>query len=206
MDMIENTNIHYGDIPEFFLWQARRYDLIACDIETTGLDWKNDKIGTCQIYLPSGQIHIIQIGAERPAQLVQLLEDSSICKLFHHAIFDLRFMAFHWNVDIRSVACTKIASKILGTSKNHSLKNLLQDHLGVQIDKGLQCSDWTSQTLSREQIEYAASDVVHLPQLFGVLHQRLEAVGRWGLAQASFDYLPTRARLDIDGVDDVFLY
>jgi ribonuclease D len=205
--LLNAISVYYADIPLSMVETAREVGAAALDIETSGLDWKEDRIATCQVYVPDRELAVVRVDGSVPKNLGLLLGDQSVCKLFHHAMFDLRFMAYKWSVQVQRVRCTKIASKILSPSKgSHSLKPLVREYLGVELDKTMQTSDWLVQDLSQEQLEYAAGDVFYLPLLFDLLQDGLRAVGRWSLAQASFQYLPIRVQLDILGSGDVFTY
>lgn len=205
--LINKISISTGDIPANAIKYARSAGLIAWDIETSGLDWNNNEIGTCQIYIPPARIYIILVNDTTPRYLKLLLKDKGICKVFHHAMFDLRFMTYKWSVKSNNVCCTKIASKILDPWKeNHSLKAIIHEHLGVEINKKMQRSDWLIKDLSNDQIMYAARDVLFLPELFSALKGKLIHSNRWELAEASFSYLPIRAYLDIIGCEDVYKY
>jgi len=205
--MAYEPSVYDGDIPHSLLEMAKQARMAALDIETTGLSWENSKIATCQLYVPNRRVAIMRVNGSFPHNLGLLLENRDICKVFHHAVFDLRFMAYNWPITVSNVVCTKIASKILSpTRKSHSLKALVGEYLGIQLDKSMQTSNWLAEQLSQEQLKYAAEDVLYLPDLFRILQGELEHAGRWPLAKASFDYLPTRVRLDILGSGDVFTY
>ena len=197
------------DIDQAMVDQARVDGRIAWDIETTGLDWNADRIGTCQLAV-GGHIAVVQLDDWTvPDRLRDLLEDSRILKIFHHAPFDLRFMAHRWKAEPANVACTKIASKILEPGADHaaySLKPVLERYLGVVIDKTQQRSDWMRQSLSDEQVTYAAADVVYLSDLYDQLMLRAQRTGADELIRASYEYLPTRVKLDLLGSGDVFAY
>jgi ribonuclease D len=182
-------------------------DVIAWDIETTGLDWRVEKIATCQIYCQQAVPVIVRMTSHAPILLPKLL-DSRALKLFHHAAFDLRFMVHNWRCGVRNVACTKIASKVLKapTKEGHRLQSLVKEYLGVNVDKALAKSNWLAADLTEAQIRYAISDTIYLSDLFRELKEQLVRKGRWGLAAASFEYLPTRVQLDLLGADDVFTY
>lgn len=200
-------SVHTGDLPVQALNDAERAGIVAWDIETSGLDWKSDKIGTCQIFIPESHVHIVQITKAPHPNLEQLLSNPDVCKIFHHAPFDVRFMAYQWGTRAQNIMCTKIASKILEPdSSDHSLKYILQKNLGIVIDKKLQVSNWLADNLSEEQFMYAAKDVVFLPILLKVLQEKLMKCQRWPLAQASFAYIPARVELEILGAGDVFKY
>lgn len=208
--MIQDSVRKYiGDLSDSEVDNARRVGLVAWDIETSGLEWKKDRIATCQVFVPNCDAYVVQLNAtvEVPPNLRCLLTDSHVLKIFHHAMFDLRFMASHWNLCPSNVACTKIASKLLDPIEtDHSLQRILQKHLNVRIDKESRVSDWLNDDLSKEQLEYAASDVIYLPRLFALLKERLESCNRWELATKSFEFLPTRVQLDLLGAGDVFSY
>ena len=198
-----------GDLDSDFFLAARKAGSVAMDLETTGLEWGHDRIGTVQFALPSGDTALVQIEDGRvPETMLTLLEVPSIQKIFHFAAFDLGFFVRAWSVRPQSIACTKVLSKILfpGAPK-HSLQKLLSEQLGVEIEKTeVRRSDWTVRELTREQIEYALEDVRHLHDLFDHLMARAIRAGVAGLAEASFDYLPTRVLTDLRGAGDVFDY
>lgn len=204
---IDRIQLHHDDLPDQALTVARKIGLVAWDIETSGLDWSLHQIGTCQIYIPDRHVHVIKIEKGSHENLKCLLADSTVRKVFHHAMFDLRFIAHYWQSDINNVVCTKIASKIADPERNdHTLKSLVGDYFGVSFDKTQRKSNWLSERLTKEQLSYAAADVIYLPELFNVLRRRLVKSKRWALASASFRYLPIRVMLDILGMGDVFQY
>jgi ribonuclease D len=208
--MIQDSVRKYiGDLSTSEVDNARRVGLVAWDIETSGLEWKKHRIATCQIFVPNYDVYLVQLNeaVKAPPNLRSLLIDSNVLKIFHHAMFDLRFMAFHWSVESNNVACTKIASKLLDSIEtDHSLQRILQKYLKVRIDKESRVSNWLNDDLSKEQLEYAASDVIYLPRLFALLQDRLEFCNRWDLAMRTFQFLPTRVQLDLLGAGDVFSY
>jgi ribonuclease D len=197
------------DLDEELLDRVIECGRVACDIETTGLDWRRARIGTVQVATPT-EIAIVQLEpGQVPTRLSHLIASPSVEKVFHHAPFDLRFMTSSWGVQARQVSCTKILSKIIDPAaphEQHSLKPVLERYLGVHIAKDEQQSDWSTRTLRREQVAYAAADVRHLLQLLDVMTKRAEALAVWDLATASFAYLPTRVALDLRGCADVFAY
>ena len=196
-----------GDLPSIALALAEEAATIAVDIETSGLDWRKDQIATYQVYIPDSSIYIVRVDNDSAHYFNKILQHANIQKIFHHAIFDLRFIERKWASQIQNVACTKIASKILDPNrKEHSLKDLLRVFLEISIDKSQQTSTWTQKHLTAEQIQYAATDVLHLPRLFQALQRELMSCGRWPLAKASFDYLMTRVQLDILGISDIYQY
>lgn len=207
--MNHRVSVVDDDISHSFYRDAHSAGVIACDIETSGLDWRRERIATCQI-ATTHEIEIVVIrGTSTPKYVADLIEDDRITKVFHHAPFDLRFMINQWNLWPASIACTKVASKILEPhleEGEHSLIAVLQRHLGVTISKQEQVSDWLASELSAAQIRYAANDVAHLLPLIELMRDRIRDVHLLPELDASFRYLPTRARLDIRGSGDVFAY
>jgi len=199
----------YGDLPPTEAAKARRAGLIAWDIETSGLNWKKDKIATCQIFVPSRDVYLVQFNGSMntPLNLASLMNDSKVIKIFHHAMFDMRFMGFHWDMQPNNVVCTKIASKLLEPAEtDHSLQRILQRYLNIHIDKDHRVSNWLIDELSKEQLEYAVSDVIYLPTLFTLLKASLERRNRWNIATKVFEFLPVRVHLDLLGAGDVYRY
>lgn len=210
MQATSTTEVVQDDIGQDFADLAMAGPDVACDIETSGLDWRADQIGTFQMALPSGQVQVVQFrGRGEPKRLIGVLEQATTQKVFHHAPFDLRFMMASWNVTPANIACTKIASKILEPnvpSSAHSLKPLLERHLQVRISKEQQISNWTDPNLTESQITYAIADVAHLLDLRQVLVSSCASGGLTDELLASWVYLPTRAKLDLSGAGDVFAY
>ena len=202
------VNTTQGDLTPRQHEYFRCVSQLAWDIETSGLDWRTDSIGTCQLTDGSRTV-IVQMNGHHPDLLADLLQHPAIQKVFHHAMFDLRFMSHQWGVTPANIACTKIASKILdpnAPTEAHSLKALLRGRLGVRISKAQQQSDWLNAQLSDDQLKYAATDVAHLSRLLAVLLDELRQLGRLHLALESFAYVPARVQLDISGSGDVFTY
>jgi ribonuclease D len=182
---------------------------VAWDIETSGLNWSQDAIGTCQVATEEWAAVIVRPDEDDPKYLRALLEHTGVQKVFHHAMFDLRFMASHWGAQPRNIACTKVASKILNPELEagmHSLKPVLARHLNIEISKTEQVSDWLAPLLTRSQLEYAISDVRHLIPLHRVLESKCWNAQVHEELLASFQYLPTRVSLDLRGSGDVFKY
>jgi ribonuclease D len=195
------------DLPLWAVDAFRKSPVTAWDIETSGLDWANDRIATCQVYSPLVGAFVVRISGEPPRNLIALLEDEEVVKVFHHAMFDLRFIYAQWSQDVRSVFCTKIAAKILMPSSDKTtLQDLTREFLGVHLDKSERMSNWLANDLSIKQLNYAAADVRYLPALMAALHIRLNQNDSWDLAVACYDFLPTRVKLDLLGSADVFAY
>lgn len=185
-------------------------DRVACDIETSGLNPHVEEIGTVQIYDPCIGGTIIKCDPDQtPRRFIQLLQNRSVTKVFHHAPFDLSFIMRKWNSSATSISCTKVASKILEPnikSNEHSLKMLLRRHLGVEISKDQQTSNWLSKDLSEDQISYALGDVEYLLPLYDLLLAKLRTSSLIDTYLACNDFLPTKVFLELGGWPDVFDY
>ncbi|OIS92171.1 ribonuclease D [Brucella cytisi] len=199
---------HKNDLPNLDNYQV---DAVAIDTETLGLNPHRDRLCVVQISPGDGTADVIQIeaGQKKAPNLVKLLKDRSITKIFHFGRFDLAVLAQAFGTMPQPVFCTKIASKLTRTyTDRHGLKELCNELLDVSISKQQQSSDWAAETLSAAQLEYAASDVLYLHRLKAVLDQRLERDGRAKQAEACFKFLPTRSELDLMGwpEDDIFAH
>lgn len=176
--------------------------VVAIDCETMGLNPHRDRLCLIQMSGGDGNCHLVQVAPGQTAapNLCKMLADPDVLKLFHFGRFDIAAMANAFGTVTAPVYCTKIASKLVRTyTDRHGLKNLLQELLGVDISKFQQQSDWGAAELTKGQLDYAASDVLYLHQLRDELNKRLEREGRMDLAQSCFDFLPTRAQLDLAG-------
>ena len=179
--------------------------VVAIDTETMGLDPRRDRLCLVQMSSGDGDAHLVQIapGQTSAPNLERMLTDPAVLKLFHFGRFDIAALQNAFGVTTAPVWCTKIASKMIRTyTDRHGLKYLLQALAGVDISKQQQTSDWGAQQLSEAQLEYAASDVLYLHRLKDELEKLLAREGRTALAQACFDFLPTRAQLDLLGWGD----
>ncbi|KAB2701010.1 ribonuclease D [Ochrobactrum sp. P6BS-III] len=199
---------HKNDLPNLDHYQV---DAVAIDTETLGLNPHRDRLCVVQISPGDGTADVIQIeaGQKKAPNLVKLLKDRSITKIFHFGRFDLAVLAHAFGTMPQPVFCTKIASKLTRTyTDRHGLKELCNELLDVSISKQQQSSDWAAEILSQAQLEYAASDVLYLHRLKAVLEQRLERDGRAKQAEACFKFLPTRSELDLMGwpEDDIFAH
>lgn len=201
--------VRYGDITPDDLDLIRSVRAVAWDIETSGLSWEQDTIGACQVHVPNVVTLIVRIDGSVPDRLASALGDPDVVKVFHHAMFDLRFMSHAWKVRPSSVACTKIASKLLqpyADNTENSLQRVLERRLGVHIEKDQQMSDWLAPELTDDQVRYAAADVEHLLPLYRALRLDMRAVGLGDLYDRCLAHLPTRVDLEIGGFGDVFTY
>ena len=194
-------HLYQGDLPDGLVLGP----IVAIDCETMGLNPHRDRLCLVQLSGGDGQAHLVQIAPDqtRAPNLERLLADPAVLKLFHFGRFDIAVLMHRFGVVTAPVWCTKIASKLVRTfTDRHGLKYLLADLLGVDISKLQQTSDWGAADLTPAQREYAASDVLHLHRLKTALEGMLAREGRTAMAQACFDFLPTRAALDIGGWPD----
>ena len=201
--------LHRGDLPDQDL--TRYAGSAAIDTETMGLNPHRDRLCVVQMSPGDGSADVIQIGkGQRDApNLKKLLGDSAVVKIFHFARFDLAALYNAFGVMPRPVYCTKIASRLTRTyTDRHGLKDLVREALSIDLSKQQQSSNWGSQALSDAQLAYAASDVLHLHALRAKLDMMLAREDRTALAQACFEFLPTRAKLDLSGweADDIFAH
>lgn len=194
-------HLHDGDLPE----GLDLGPVVAIDTETMGLNPARDRLCLVQLSAGDGDAHLLRIARGQAAapNLVAMLADPAVLKLFHFGRFDIAVLHAAFGVLTAPVWCTKIASKLVRTfTDRHGLKYLTQDLIGVDLSKQQQTSDWGAPDLNAAQQEYAASDVLYLHRLKAELERRLVREGRAELAQACFDFLPTRARLDLLGWGD----
>jgi ribonuclease D len=199
---------HKGDLADLSNYDV---DAVAIDTETLGLNPHRDRLCVVQISPGDGTADVIQIaaGQKRAPNLVSILKNRKITKLFHFGRFDLAVLYQAFGAMPEPVFCTKIASRLTRTyTDRHGLKDICNELLGVSLSKVQQSSDWAAETLSPEQLEYAASDVLYLHRLRDALAGRLERDGRTAEAAACFKFLPTRSKLDLMGwgEEDIFAH
>jgi ribonuclease D len=200
------NRLHVDDLPRDYVPGP----VLAIDTETLGLDPHRDRLCLVQMSRGDGDADLVQIrpgGAPAP-NLARVLADPNTLKLFHFARFDIAALYHRLGVMPGPVWCTKIASKLTRTyTDRHGLRDLVREMLGFEISKQQQSSDWGAPTLSEAQLAYAASDVLHLHVLKDKLEAFLIRENRLDLAKACFDFLPTRARLDLAGWEgDIFAH
>ena len=199
------NTLHRGDLPD----GLDLGPVVAIDTETMGLLPARDRLCLVQLSGGDGDTHLVQIlpGQERAPNLERMLGDPETLKLFHFGRFDIAVLLNRFGVLARPVYCTKIASRLVRTSTDrHGLRDLVREILDIDISKQQQSSDWGAADLTPAQLEYAASDVLHLHRLREALDARLVREGRSDLAGACFDFLPERARLDLAGWDEVDIF
>ena len=193
--------LHQGDLPD----SVDFGDVVAVDTETMGLRPERDRLCLIQLSSGDGTAHLVRFekGAYDAPRLKALLTDPSVTKLFHFARFDIAMLERYLGVMTTPVYCTKIASKLVRTyTDRHGLKDLCRELLGVDLSKQHQSSDWGAGELTKEQMKYAASDVLYLHGMRARLDEMLVREGRMEMAEACFQFLATRARLDLIGYGD----
>lgn len=198
---------HKGDISDQAM--ALYTGDIAVDTETLGLVPRRDRLCVVQLSPGDGSADVIQIasGQKRAPNLVALLKDRKRRKLFHYGRFDIAVLYNAFGVTTQPVFCTKIASRLTRTyTDRHGLKDVTRELLEVDLSKQQQSSDWAAETLTPAQLEYAASDVLHLHALSEKLTERLRRDGREAYAKACFEFLPTRAKLDLMGWEETDIF
>jgi len=201
--------IHYhkGDLPPGLDFGSS----IAIDSETMGLRLQRDRLCVVQLSAGDGTVHVVHFPDRdySAPNLRKVLADPKVTKIFHFARFDLAMIQRHFDIVCRPVYCTRTASKLVRTNtERHGLKDLCMEMLGVELSKQQQTSDWGAATLSQQQLDYAASDVLYLHRLRDKMDDLLKREGRVQLAQACFDFLPDRAALDLAGweEEDIFAH
>ena len=202
-----SIHLHHGDLP-LGLDFGRS---VAIDTETMGLDPHRDRLCLAQLSAGDGVCHLVQFApsSHHAPNLKALLANAEVLKIFHFARFDTAVLERYLGVMPRPIYCTKIASRLVRTfTDRHGLKDLCRDLLGLELSKQQQSSDWGAPELTDEQLRYAASDVLHLHALKAKLDQMLAREGRQALAQSCFEFLPTRALLDLGGwgEEDIFAH
>lgn len=197
--------LHEGDLPDGLSFGSS----VAVDSETLGLRFRRDPLCVVQLSAGDGDAHVVRLN--RPTydcpNLKALMADPDVLKIFHFGRFDIGMIQLHLGTETGPVYCTKIASKLARTyTDRHGLKDVAREMAGIDLSKAQQSSDWGAAELSPAQLEYAASDVLHLHAIKARLDMMLEREGRMALAQACFDFLPVRARLDLEGWEDIDIF
>ena len=201
--------LHLNDFPEPL---KGKIDYVSVDTETTGLSLTRDRLCLIQLSITENESHVIKfepdfILKKTPDNLINLLQNDSITKIFHYARFDLAMIKKYLKINLGNIFCTKIASKLVRTyTDKHGLKDLCREILEIDINKSQQSSDWSSDELSKNQLKYAASDVIHLVKLKSRLTEMLIREKRISLANEMFSFLQTRVELDLLGWnnEDIF--
>lgn len=203
--MSQKITLYKNDLPD----DLNIMGDIAIDTETMGLNNKRDRLCLIQISDEEGQVYIVQMekGVNKAPNLERLLTNCNIQKILHFARFDVAVIYQYLGIMMNNVFCTKIASKLTRTyTDSHGLKELCKDLISVQLSKQQQSSDWGSDVLTKEQLAYAASDVLYLHRLRDHLKILLIRESRMELAQECFNFLPNRALLDLAGWENVDIF
>jgi ribonuclease D len=193
--------VHEGDLPDL----SRYAGSAAVDTEAMGLKPGRDRLCVVQLSPGDGTVDVVRIaqGQRGAPNLERLLADPAVLKIFHYARFDVALLRHAFGVAVAPLWCTKIASRLVRTyTDRHGLKDLARELLNIDMSKQQQSSDWGSPQLSEAQVDYAASDVLHLHAIKDALEGRLRREGRLALAEACFRFLPVRAELDLLGWED----
>ncbi|WP_417319199.1 ribonuclease D [Emcibacter sp.] len=199
------VKLYHGDLPDDIKFSGP----VAVDTETLGLKPHRDRLCLVQLSGGDGSAVLVQIAQDQTSapNLKKLLENPGHVKIFHYARFDIAVLKHYLGINVRPLYCTKIASKLVRTyTDRHGLKDLCRELLQVEISKQQQSSNWGADELSQAQQEYAASDVLYLHRLMNRLDVMLERAGRRELARDCFEFLPTRADLDLAGWDDTDIF
>ncbi|MEO1067310.1 MAG: ribonuclease H-like domain-containing protein [Pseudomonadota bacterium] len=196
---------HKGDLPDLANYPGD----VAIDCETMGLNPHRDRLCVVQLSPGDGTADVVQIAAGQTSapNITALLANPHKTKIFHFARFDVAALLNAFGTETTPVFCTKIASKLTRTyTDRHSLKDLTRELLGLELSKQQQSSDWGADELSEAQLEYAASDVLHLHRIMDILKDRLKREDRDAIAAHCFEFLPTRARLDLAGWPEIDIF
>jgi ribonuclease D len=199
------VHLHKGDLPDGVSFNGA----IAVDSETLGLSLVRDALCLVQLSDGGNEAHLVQLdrASYEAPNLKRVLTDASALKLFHFARFDVAMFMRDLSIVTAPIYCTKIASKLVRTyTDKHGLKELTKELLGRDLSKEQQSSDWGAPELSDAQLAYAASDVLHLHALKDKLDTMLAREGRTEIAQSCFDFLPSRAALDLAGWEEVDIF
>ena len=198
--------LYQGDLPNNFEFTSS----IAVDTETMGLKHQRDRLCLVQLSSGDGNAHLIQLGNDfgyKAENLKALMKNKKIVKIFHYARFDLGVIKKYLGIMPSNVYCTKIASKIARTySDKHGLRELCKELLGIEISKQQQSSYWGAKNLSKNQLKYAANDVLHLHQIKNELEIILEKEKRSHLINKALNFLPFRVQLDLLGWENIDIF
>ena len=196
------VKLHHGDIPKNLDFGKS----VAVDTEAMGLKNHRDRLCLVQLSSGDGTAHLVKFEIDKYAapNLKKLLDDRKVLKIFHFARFDVAILKHYLGVDCTPLYCTKMASTLCRTfTDKHNLRELCKDLLGVELNKQAQSSDWGADSLTDEQMAYAANDVLYLHKISEKLDVMLKREGRGDLARRVFEAIPVRADLDLAGWADV---
>lgn len=210
---LENINLVKNDLTDELYNYYSKCNLIAVDCEMMGLNPLRDRLCLVQMCDESEKITLVKVEQKTNGKspmapnLKKLFEDSKIKKIFHFARADLAFLNYHLGIEIKNVFCTRSASKLVRTyTDKHGLKEILKELFNLKIDKDTQSTDWGQETLTKDQIEYAATDVIHLISLYKKLVEMLKRENRLELLEEANRFLPSLVKLDLLGYVDFFAH
>ncbi len=201
--------LHENDLPK----SIEQPKVLSIDTETTGLSLVRDRLCLIQIALSKKECHLVKFNKDNKdlqnesPEIIKLLSNESIQKIFHYARFDVAVIKKSFNINLKNIFCTKIASKLVRTyTDKHGLRDLCKELLNIDINKSQQSSDWSSNKLSESQLKYASNDVIFLFELKLILEKMLKREKRTNIANSAFEFLPTRIEMDfLDWYDlDIF--
>ncbi len=191
-----DIKLHKEDLPD----QLVLSDNIAVDCEFMGLNVERDNLCLVQISTGKNDAHIVQLNRETyiAPNLLKILSDKNINKIFHYARADLLFIKKYLKIDVENVNCTKVMSKLARSySDKHGLKDLVKEFIGTEISKNLQSSDFGG-NLSEKQLQYCAKDVIYLHKIYESLKKILVRENRYNLYKDTIKFIKTRVNLDIN--------
>lgn len=199
---------YHGDIPQDFVRLILdSYLYLAIDTETTGLSPKTGAIKLVQINAGSNFFLVRVDKRKQYPNLIELFNTESIKKIFHNAIFDIRFLKSTFqDLDFKNIRCTKISEKLITGKNNSSLKNITKKYLNIELDKSERLSNWATSQYSKNQIEYAINDVKYLNELWNIQKNLLQKVGRLDLAYKCFEFIPAQIEIENLGYNNIFTY
>ena len=203
--MSNNIQLHKNDLPD----DLNLGNIIAVDGEFMGLNVRRDPLCLIQISSGNSDAHIVQFDRKnyKAPNLVKLLMDENITKIFHYARADMAHIKYYLNTETENILDTKIASKLVRTyTDKHGLKDLCKELLDKDLNKTQQSSDWSAKELSSNQLKYASNDVIFLIELKQILQSMLKREGRYELSQKLFSFLSTRVDLDFLGWNDIDIF
>lgn len=211
----DNVVLVNNDIPTEWYNATKQEIVLGVDIETSGLSFTDDRIACVQINVPHKGVVMVRNLDTAPNNLLRILEDENIGKIFHYGMFDIKFLVRDFNIWPRNTLDTRIAAKILDPNRekyfsvaqgkySHSLEALIWHYFKFQMNKALAVSDWFAPRLTKAQIAYAANDVIFLPNLLTEIELELQNIGKLRLAREAYRHVTTKVQLELAGYGDVY--
>lgn len=205
------------DIPIDWLLAAEAQPVVGMDTETSGLNHHTDRIACVQMYVPGKGVLVVRNLQRKPLALIDLMENNNVGKIFHHALFDLKFLTIHAAMRPTHIIDTKVAAKLLDPKRtkfisqidgkgSHRLESLVFGYFGFQMNKAIAISNWFAPELTDEQIKYASADVYFLPELVEKLYDDLAGSNKRRMAIEAMRHIPLRVQLELSGQEDIYGY